>query len=142
VISLSFDGAAIARGLDGITAAAQEAVRPAAQAGAQVFYDEVRQRVPVSSKPHSTKGKKQTYQPGNLRAAIYQAFMEEVERPGHASYRISWNHKKAYYGRFIEFGTPRMAARPFVRPAFDAMQALALEASREVMFDRLKEAIA
>lgn len=27
---------------------------------------------------------------------------------------------KAFYGRFLEFGTVKMAARPFMRPAFDA----------------------
>lgn len=27
--------------------------------------------------------------------------------------------KDGYYGRFLEFGTSRQAARPFLRPAFD-----------------------
>ncbi len=30
-----------------------------------------------------------------------------------------WYVGKAFYGAFLEFGTSKMAARPFLRPAFD-----------------------
>ena len=60
MISIAFDFSKLTAKLDNITKAAEKATRPATQACAQVFYEEVRQRVPVSAKPHSTKGKKQT----------------------------------------------------------------------------------
>lgn len=140
MISIAFDFSKIAAKLDNITRAATDAVRPAAQAGAQVFYDEVKQRVPVSAKPHSTKGKKQTFTPGTLRKAIYQAFADKESGKDKAMYRVSWNKTHAFYGRFVEFGTSKMAAKPFLRPAYDAARARALQAVQERMAEEVKKA--
>jgi HK97 gp10 family phage protein len=140
MISIAFDFSKLAAKLDSITKAAEESVRPAAQAGAQVFYDEVRQRVPVSAKPHSTKGKKQTFNPGTLRSAVYQAFANKESGDGKAMYRISWNKTHAFYGRFVEFGTSKMAAKPFLRPAYDAARAKALKAVQERMAAEVNKA--
>ena len=140
MISIAFDFSKIAAKLDNITKAAKEGARPAAQAGAQVFYEEVKQRVPVSAKAHSTKGKKQTFTPGTLRKAIYQAFADKESGDGKASYRISWNKSHAFYGRFVEFGTSRMAAKPFLRPAYDAARAKALQAVQERMAAEVRKA--
>ena len=140
MISIAFDFSKIAAKLDIITKAAEQGVRPAAQAGAQVFYEEVKQRVPVSAKAHSTKGKKQTFTPGTLRKAIYQAFADKESGDGKASYRISWNKSHAFYGRFVEFGTSRMAAKPFLRPAYDAARAKALRAVQERMAAEVRRA--
>ena len=140
MISIAFDFSKIAAKLDNITKAAEQGARPAAQAGAQVFYEEVKQRVPVSAKAHSTKGKKQTFTPGTLRKAIYQAFADKESGDGKASYRISWNKSHAFYGRFVEFGTSRMAAKPFLRPAYDAARAKALQAVQERMAVEVRKA--
>ena len=140
MISIAFDFSKIAAKLDNITKAAKEGARPAAQAGAQVFYEEVKQRVPVSAKAHSTKDKKHTFTPGTLRKAIYQAFADKESGDGKASYRISWNKSHAFYGRFVEFGTSRMAAKPFLRPAYDAARAKALQAVQERMAEEVNKA--
>ena len=71
----------------------QAAVRPAAQAGAQVFYDAVVRNV-------NALGKKS----GNLAGAIYQAYSEENSGPGKATYHISWNASKAPHGGLVEYG--------------------------------------
>jgi len=139
VISIAFDFSKIAAKLDNITKAAEKATRPAAQAGAQVFYDEVKQRVPVSAKSH--KSGKKTYSPGTLRKAIYQAFADKESGDGKAVYRLSWNKTHAFYGRFVEFGTSKMAAKPFLRPAYDAARARALQAVQERMAAEVKKAI-
>lgn len=140
MIAASLDLRGINAQLDQLAAAAKTAARKAAQAGAQVYHDEVRARVPVSAKPHSTKGKKQTFTPGTLRRAVYQAFAEDESSPGRATYRISWNKKHAFYGRFVEFGTARMAAKPFLRPAFDAAQPRAVSAVNAVLAAEMKRA--
>lgn len=137
MISIAFDLSKLAAKLDNITSAAEKAVRPAAQDGAQVFYDEVKQRVPLSAKPH--KSGKKTYNPGTLRKAIYQAFADRESGDGKALYRISWNKTHAFYGRFVEFGTSKMAAKPFLRPAYDAAHAKAIKAVRERMAAELKK---
>lgn len=139
MISVEFDFSKIAAKLDSITKAATDGVRPSAQAGAQVFYDEVKQRVPVSAKAH--KSGKKTYSPGTLRKAIYQAFADKESGDGRAMYRVSWNKTHAFYGRFVEFGTSKMAAKPFLRPAYDAARAKALKAVQERMAAEVKKAI-
>ena len=138
MISIAFDFSKIAAKLDIITKAAKEGARPAAQAGAEVFYQEVKQRVPMSAKPH--KSGKKTYDPGTLRRAVYQAFADKESGDGKASYRISWNKSHAFYGRFVEFGTSRMAAKPFLRPAYDAARAKALQAVQERMAAEVRKA--
>lgn len=118
-----------------------EAVRPAAQAGAQVFYDTVRAKAPVSTFEHSTKGKKQTYQPGNLRNAVYQVFSEKQSSDPYATYEISVNNKKAFYWRFVEFGTKRMRPHPFLRPSYYAAEQQAQKAAVQTYIDKAREVI-
>lgn len=138
MISVAFDFSKLSAKLDNITKAAEKAVRPAAQSGAQVFYDEVKQRVPVSAKPH--KSGKKTYTSGSLRRAVYQAFADKESGDGKAMYRVSWNKTHAFYGRFVEFGTSKMPARPFLRPAFDAAKRRALQAVEARMASEVKKA--
>jgi HK97 gp10 family phage protein len=121
---IDFDTSALDAALDNLSERVKEQVRPAAQAGAQVLYDEVRFRVPVSS--------------GKLRAAIYQAFSQDNSKDGTATYHISWNARRAPHGHLIEFGTVKMAARPFLRPAYDAASAKALEAAKARLVEGMK----
>ncbi|WP_395055189.1 HK97-gp10 family putative phage morphogenesis protein [Polaromonas sp.] len=145
MISVDFDFNKILLKLDKITGATAAAVRPAAQAGAQVFYDEARVRCPVSDSAHFFYGKnsKKTgvryfFQPGNLRDSIYQFYNTRDQRPGTASYSISWNHQKAPYGYMVEYGTSRAPANPFLRPAYDAARGLAVQRVNEVLQASLK----
>ncbi|MFN3375238.1 MAG: HK97-gp10 family putative phage morphogenesis protein [Burkholderiaceae bacterium] len=140
-LSVSFDFKGITDKLDAITQAAEANTRKAAQAGAQVLYEEARQRAPVSKETHYTKGKKQVFQPGNLRAAIYQAFADDESGKARSVYRVSWNKRKAFYGQFVEFGTVKMAARPFIRPAYDARRDEAVTAVKAVMLDAVRGAL-
>jgi HK97 gp10 family phage protein len=47
-----------------------------------------------------------------------------------------------YYWRFLEFGTSRMAARPFLRPAFEAQKGKALDKFRESLAVGVEKAAA
>lgn len=138
MIRVAFNPASLNAQLDQLQARVADAVRPAAQAGAQVLYDEVRLNAPRSEKAHFTKGKAQSYQPGNLQRAIYQAYSTESSRDGKtAVYSISWNKSKAFYGRFVEFGTARMPAHSFLRRAYEAKKAEALQAAQSEFAQRL-----
>lgn len=138
MIRVAFNPASLNAQLDRLQARVADAVRPAAQAGAQVLYDEVRLNAPRSEKAHFTKGKAQTYQPGNLQRAIYQAYSTESSTDGKtAVYSISWNKSKAFYGRFVEFGTARMPAHSFLRRAYEAKKSEALKAAQAEFAQRL-----
>lgn len=80
-------------GMDELADGAEAAARPAAQAGSQVLYDEVKRNV-------GALGRKT----GNLDASIYQVFSRDNSRAGVAQYHVSWNRKKAPHGHLVEFG--------------------------------------
>jgi len=80
-------------GMDELADGAEAAVRPAAQAGAQVFYDQVKANV-------SKIGRKT----GNLARSIYQVYSRDNSSKAVAQYHISWNQKKAPHGHLVEFG--------------------------------------
>ena len=136
-ITVGLDSGRMLAGLDALADEAEAAVRPAAQAGAQVLYDEAKVRVPVGIKGHYFHGKqfkktgqKYYFSAGSLRAAIYQVYSKDNSGNGRATYHVSWNSAKAPYGHMVESGTSRAPARAFLRPAFDAKGAAAGEAMR------------
>ena len=90
--------------------------RPAAQAGAQVFYDEVRSRVAaLGDKPEQAAAEAGVrVGTGNLLRAIYQAYSEDKSVGGKKAYVISWRTGRAKkgaggltiapHGHLVEFG--------------------------------------
>lgn len=114
----------------------QRAVRPAAHAGAVVFYERARELAPLYTGP-ATKGIK----PGQLRDAIYRVFSESKSGDDLKLYEISWNHSKAPHGYWMEYGNSRHGPKPFIRPAFDFYER-ALAASRKRAAEVAAEVIA
>jgi HK97 gp10 family phage protein len=49
---------------------------------------------------------------------------------------------EAFYWRFLEFGTAKMSARPFLRPAFESQKNAALEVFRVTLADGVQAAAA
>lgn len=149
LFSIKFDTAGLERELADMQARVKSAIRPAAQAGAQVLYEEAKARVPVSLKGHwfygkaakqATKGNKRDkayyFTSGTLRNAIYQVFSNDKSTDRRSTYHVAWNHQKAPYGFMVEFGTSRAPARPFLRPAFDAAGQRAVDAA-QAKFDSI-----
>lgn len=97
---------------------AQAAIRPAAQAAAQVLYHRVKQNVAALGR-----------ETGKLDASIYQAFSPENSVDGQvARYHVSWNHVKAPHGHLVEYGYLQRyryyqsndgKVRPMVRPGME-----------------------
>lgn len=83
---------------------------------------------------------KELIQPGNLRQNIVRRRLKGKKyaslTAGEAYVGIAWTGN-AFYGRHMEFGTAKMAARPFLRPAFDARSGEALG----IFMDRLQQNI-
>lgn len=141
-ITASIDLTAINAKLDKITAAAAAATRPAAQAGAQVLYEEVRQRASTAAggtEKHSSPGNAPFVQSGTLRDAIYQAYADDESGDARSVYRVSWNKRKAPHGGLLERGTSRMAARPFLRPGYDAARQRALSTAQQVLAAQVRK---
>lgn len=154
-VSIKFDASGLNAALDAIRIEANTNMRPAAQAGAQVLYDEVKLNV-------SRLGRKT----GNLDRSIYQVFSKDKSTASKATYQVSWNYKTAPHGRLVEYGhiqtrkvyvgsdgrwytskillaqPKRVAAKPFLRPAFDAKANAALEAARARWVQDMQKAIA
>ena len=113
--SIKADTSGLTDYIDALAEDAEAAVRPAAQAGAQVYYDQVQQNV-------STIGVKT----GNLGRSIYQAYSPENSVDGQSAlYHISWNARTAPHGHLVENGyLQRYRYRPdgmgpMVRPGMD-----------------------
>lgn len=97
---------------------AEAAIRPMAQAGAQVLYDRVKLNVQAIGR-----------ETGNLERSIYQAFSPENSQDGQrAQYHVSWNTSKAPHGHLVEYGYMQRYryyqdnqgnVRPMVRPGMD-----------------------
>jgi HK97 gp10 family phage protein len=100
---------------------------------AKVTYDEVKANAAgANDGPH--------IKTGTLYSAIYRVYSPEKSTDDQKTYRVSWNHKKAPHGHIIEFGSSRAPAFPFVRPAFDHIQA-AIDAGRARMAQRLADGV-
>lgn len=117
--------------------ASESVLRQAAVAGAREIHAEVKLRAPVDKGIYEGKQSKRPF--GFLREHIIIAYDEETSIPGRlASYIVTWS-KEAFYGRFLEYGTSKMAARPFLRPGFEAKRKAAAAAVDEVIQKKAKE---
>lgn len=117
--------------------ASESVLRQAAVAGARVVYDEVKLRAPVGDQAWETA--KQKRYPGFLRDHLLIAYDKEQSVEGKlASYIVTWS-KDAFYGRYLEYGTSRMVAQPFLRPAYDAKKTEAAQAVDDVIHEKVRE---
>lgn len=144
-LSMRFDVAAVQDFVSALRDDVQQAIRPAAQAGSQLLYEQVQRNVPRGTQGHwfhgtsfKKNGKKYWFDAGTLSKSIYQVYSQDNSGPQLATYQISWNHRKAPYGFMVEYGTVRTRPVGFVRRAESAMPR-AIEAARTELFKRLKE---
>lgn len=89
-------------------AAARAAMVRGVEIGARLIENEAKARVPVRT--------------GTLRRSINTEVREQGNRV------IAQVGPNTEYAAFIEFGTSRMAAQPYMRPALDLMRAQAIAA--------------
>lgn len=131
---------ALTAAIDALEQVASESVlRQATVAGARVIFEEVKLRAPVGDATWESKSGKQKRYPGFLKDNILLAYDKERSAEGlRATYLVTWS-KDAFYGRFLEYGTSKMAARPFLRPAYDAVKDAAAEKFSEVIDEKVKE---
>jgi HK97 gp10 family phage protein len=99
-------------------------LRRAAEAGGAVIKQEAQRLAPVDE--------------GDLRDGI-TAEPGRLQQ-GRAQINVGVG-KNEWYGKLVELGTEKMAAQPFLRPAFDTKAEEATEAVRDVLRDSLKDVL-
>lgn len=140
MLKLDLDLKAVNQRLDGVTKAAKEAVRPAAQAGAQVLYERAKAEAPVSKAPHMFHIEGRVYgpfRPGTLRDSIYQVYAKSKSNAAKATYEVSFNHGEAPYGFMVLRGTSQLPANDFIGRAYD----IGATAAAAVVKTRLEESV-
>ena len=99
---------------------ARNCLRTAVSSGAALIRDEAKNRAPVDTGEMRRDIMIKRERSDNQRA-IYSVFVRAGKRS-----RLSGKgrdvSKDSFYWRFVEFGTSKMAAHPFMRPAFDTMK--------------------
>lgn len=123
---------------------ARNVLRGATAAGAAVIRKEARIRAPQYlgevAQGHPPPGtlKKSLYQKQirELSSVLKQVFYVGV-RTGKKLKDKAGRSLDAYYWRFVEFGSQKMSAKPFLRPAFEAKKLEAIEAIKKYLAERI-----
>lgn len=112
--------------------------RAATAAGAVVIRNAAQQKVPVDT--------------GNLKKNIIVKRLPKGESSLTSEHIVTVRQGKltkkqkdkglqdAYYGKFVEYGTAKMPARPYMRPAFDQNKENAVQAIKDRIEKRLNKA--
>jgi hypothetical protein len=153
MLTFDFDAKALTDQIDALKVKAETAIRPAAQAGAQVFYEAVLDTVPVSKKGHwfqgsTAKGKKSPgakrkasywFESGSLKNAVYQVFSKSDSSKDMSIYHVAWNHRKVPYGFMVALGTAGGAkANDFIGKAEKTVKQRAIDAMAKEFDQRMK----
>jgi HK97 gp10 family phage protein len=127
---------------------AKNGLRVSVYAGAKVIRDEARLRAPKATE---SLGQNQP-PPGTLKRSIIMKHIPELSNLTRQTFFVTVRHGKkfrkqgksgnlsqdAWYWRFVEFGTRKMRARPFLRPALEAKRREAVEAMKERLAERVE----
>lgn len=141
-------------GLDKLAASVGEAaLRSAGFAGAQLLQEEAKIRAITSKdtgnlidniivkriEERSDGNQKQVYYVTVRRGYAPPKKGVTGKKAKAAAAAIAAGKAGAYYWKFVEFGTSRMAAKPFMRPAFDSRVQDALEVMRAKLAEKIAE---
>lgn len=126
-------------------------LRKALFAAAKVVRDEVKQATPVRS--GLLRDSIATFRDRNPQGGVNEHYTVGI-RKQRKKYRDNYRNARlgrigksysvqgaAFYGKFVEFGTSKMAAHPFMRPAFEASKQAALTAFENAMRKEVGKAV-
>ena len=127
---------------------ANRGLRASVYAGAKVIRDEARAQAPKAAQSLGTK------QPsaGTLKRSVIMKHIRELSGGGRRTFYVLVRQGKKYrnqgkrgnlsqdawYWRFVEFGTRKMAARPFLRPALESRRRQAVDAIKQRLTQRIE----
>lgn len=138
---LDFSGLTdIAKDLETLSRAENNKVlRDATRAGADVLREEVIARAPVQTgklKKNVVVMTQKARRRGEISSGVHIRGVNPVTGNSDSTMKAS-DPRNAFYWRFVEMGTSKMAAHPFVRPSFDVRQ----EEATRVALARMNQAI-
>lgn len=110
----------------------QQALLAGVAKAAEIVYDEVRLNAARGGAAFPD------VQTGTLEKNIYRAYVPERSTDERKVYVVGPRKSAAPHWIFLEFGTSKMAAQPFLRPSTSRIPA-ALEKGKRRMAERLKE---
>lgn len=110
----------------------QQALLAGVAKAAEIVYEEMRIN---AAKGGATFPDVQT---GTLEKNIYRAYVPEASTDDRKVYVVGPRKGSAPHWVFLEFGTSRMSAQPFIRPSASRIPA-ALEQGKQRMAERLRE---
>ncbi len=127
---------------------ARNGLRASVYAGASVIRAEARARAPKAA---ASLGPNHP-PPGPLKRSVIMKHIRELSGAGRQTFFVLVRHGKKYrkqgkkqnlsqdawYWRFLEFGTRKMIARPFLRPALEAKRAEAVQAIKARLTERIE----
>lgn len=128
---------------------ARNALRQSVARGAALIRDEAKARAPIAT----DSGAPGNPVPGTLRRSILIKHDNQRSSLTTQTYVVTVRHGKqyrnqgkkgnrsqdAYYWRWVEFGTVKMSARPFLRPAFETQKAAAVQEIARVLAERIAQ---
>jgi HK97 gp10 family phage protein len=126
---------------------ARNGLRASVYAGAKVVRDEAKRRAPIAKQSMPNQPP-----PGTLHRSVIMKHIRELSSLTRQTFFVTVRHGKKYrnqgkkknlsqdawYWRFIEFGTRKMAARPFLRPALEAKRYEAADAIKSRLAQRIE----
>lgn len=127
---------------------AKNGLRVSVYAGAKVIRDEARMRAPKAAE---VLGPNQP-PPGTLKRSVIMKQIPELSSLTRQTFFVTVRHGKKYrkqgkkgnlsqdawYWRFVEFGTRKMRARPFLRTALEAKRREAVQAMKDRLSERIE----
>ncbi|MNJ18162.1 hypothetical protein D3C77_124570 [compost metagenome] len=125
-------------------------VRDAVIAGARVARDKTRQATPIKTgklkKNIEATRVKQGETPGAATAGVRVKKLagktsKARKRPGKKGQSTTTDYEAPFYWRFLEYGTSKMPAAPFIRPTWDANLAEIEKATADKLAEGIDNAI-
>lgn len=124
-------------------------LRGATSAAARIVRDEAKGKAPVYTGPVSAGHPP----PGTLRRSVIQKQIRELSGMTKQTFYVTVRRGKkyakqgkkgmlsqdAFYASWVEFGTSNMAAKPFMRPAFESKKQEAINAMAEYIAKRFPD---
>lgn len=121
---------------------AKKTLTGALLSGAKIVVDDAKARVPVLTGEVGRNIRAVPTRKTNYAATVQIGVRKLKKKVLARLRRRNPNASDPFYWRFLEFGTSKMRARPFLRPAFEARKVAAAQRVSDAIRERLEAIVA